>query len=55
MTDVGEVTSSVDNRPRVRLLAVRSVVLDLGATDSLIGGTVYVEVRPARSSINHVR
>jgi len=55
ITDVDEVTSSVDNSRRVNPLAVRSVGLDPGATDKLIGGTVYVEVRPARSSINHVR
>jgi hypothetical protein len=55
MTDVGEVTSSVDNSPRPNLLAVRSVGLDPGGVDKLIGGTVYPEVRPARSSINEVR
>ena len=55
MTDVDEVTSSVDNSRRVNPLAVRSVGLDPGAVDRLIGGTVYADVRYTRSSINHVR
>jgi hypothetical protein len=55
MTDVGEVTSSVDNNPRMNPLAVRSVGLDPGAIDKLIGGTLHADVRPAHSSNNHVR
>jgi len=55
MTDVDEVTSSVENSPRTGPLALRSVGLDPGAIDELIGGTVYAEVRHAHSSSNHVR
>lgn len=55
MTDVGEVTSSVDNNPRMNPLAVRSVGLDPGAINKLIAGTVYADARLARSSYNHVR
>jgi hypothetical protein len=55
MTDVGEVTSSVENSSRVSLLAVRSVGLDPGAIDELIGGTVYANAGAAHSSNNHVR
>ncbi|MCL1588611.1 MAG: hypothetical protein M3092_09340 [Actinomycetia bacterium] len=55
VTDVGDVTSSVDNSRRVNPLVVRSVGLDPGDIDKLIGGTVYAEVRHTRSSINHVR
>lgn len=55
MTDVDEVTSSVDNSRRVNRFAVRSVGLDPGAIDELIGGTVYANVRAGHSSNNHVR
>jgi hypothetical protein len=55
ITDVDEVTSSVDNSPRVSRLAVRSVGLDPGTIDKLIGGTVYADVQPTYSSNNHVR
>jgi hypothetical protein len=55
MTDVGEVTSSVDNSPRLNPLAVRSVGLDPGAIDKLIDGTTYSDVRHVTSSKNPVR
>lgn len=55
MTDVSDVTSSVDNNPRLNLLAVRSVGLDPGAIDRLIGGTTYPVRRHALSSNNHMR
>jgi hypothetical protein len=55
ITDVGEVTSSVDNNPRMNPLALRSVGLDPGAIDKLIGGTIYPDVRHVPSSKNHLR
>jgi hypothetical protein len=55
LADVGEVTSSVDNSPRVNPLAVSSVGLDPGVIDELIGGTVYPNAGAAHSSNNHVR
>ena len=55
MTDVGEVTSSVDNSRRVNPLAISSVGHDSRATDGPIGGAVRVGVRPARSSTNYLR
>ena len=55
MTDVGEVTSSVDNNPRMNPLAIHSVGLDPGAIDKLIGGTIYPDVRHVPSWKNHLR